>query len=575
MTEGLFSPVELDDGDDERLSGFRLDRLEVYNWGTFDKRVWTYNVGARNGLLTGDIGSGKSTLVDAVSTLLLPAHRISYNKAAGAETKERSLRSYVMGFYKSERNEETGASRPVALRPGGTSYSVILGVFVNHGYDATVTLAQVFWRRDGDTGQPERFFAVADRDLSVVGDFSEFGTDITSLRRRLRKDGVRLFDAFPEYGRTYRRWLGIESEQAMELFHQTVAMKSVGNLNDFVRNHMLEPFDADSWTERIVSHFDDLTKAHEAVRRAEDQLAALGPLLTDCDTNDELTAEITALTDQRSALRYYFADRKAVLLTERIKLATGRREELLRKRKELGRLLDELRGEKMRLELERAGHGGNRLSQIETMIADLSEARDRRRDKAERFGRLLTEAGMEPVESAEQFAARRGEIAEAESAAETERSDHTNALNEVAVAQAELRNEAKELNDELTSLRSRDSSIPRRHLDLRQWLCAELALDAAALPFAGELIRIRPEEKAWEGAAERLLRSFALSLLVPETHYAAVSDWINDHHLGGRLVYYRVPRKVARHRPDADEGGRAARDQARDQGHRLLPMAGT
>jgi uncharacterized protein YPO0396 len=28
---------------------------------------------------------------------------------------------------------------------------------------------------------------------------------------------------------------------------------------------------------------------------------------------------------------------------------------------------------------------------------------------------------------------------------------------------------------------------------------------------------------------------------VPDQRYQAVSDWINDHHLGGRLVYYRVP----------------------------------
>ena len=61
--------------------------------------------------VTGDIGSGKSTIVDALTTLLLPANRISYNKAAGAETKERSLRSYVLGYYKSERDETTGTTR--------------------------------------------------------------------------------------------------------------------------------------------------------------------------------------------------------------------------------------------------------------------------------------------------------------------------------------------------------------------------------------------------------------------------------------------------------------------------------
>ena len=44
------------------LSGFRLQRLEVFNWGTFNGQVWTLQLNGRNGLLTGDIGSGKSTI---------------------------------------------------------------------------------------------------------------------------------------------------------------------------------------------------------------------------------------------------------------------------------------------------------------------------------------------------------------------------------------------------------------------------------------------------------------------------------------------------------------------------------
>lgn len=88
--------------DDTRV-GFRLQRLEVLNWGTFDKRVWRYELDGRNGLLTGDIGSGKSTLVDAITTLLVPAHRVAYNKAAGADSRERSLRSYMLGHYKRDR----------------------------------------------------------------------------------------------------------------------------------------------------------------------------------------------------------------------------------------------------------------------------------------------------------------------------------------------------------------------------------------------------------------------------------------------------------------------------------------
>ena len=67
-------------GSDER-AGFRLARLEVVNWGTFHEHVWTLRLDGANGLLTGDIGSGKSTLVDAVTTLLVPPQKLAYNKA--------------------------------------------------------------------------------------------------------------------------------------------------------------------------------------------------------------------------------------------------------------------------------------------------------------------------------------------------------------------------------------------------------------------------------------------------------------------------------------------------------------
>src|SRR6266536_81018 len=274
------------------------------------------------------------------------------------------------------------------------------------------------------------------------------------------------------------RRLGIESEQAMELFHQTVSMKSVGNLNDFVRSHMLEPFDAASWTDRLVAHFEDLTRAHEAVRRAQDLLAEL-------------------------------------------------------RKKETG------------LQLERAGHGGDRLSEIERRLAEDTKAAEERMRKAERFGELLAKAGMEPVETARQFSSRRREIVEAAAADSQHRADCQNRLTEVSVEAKVAQGRAAELNAELVSLRSRTSSIPKRSLDLRQLLCRELQLAEPELPFAGELIQVRPEESAWEGAAERLLHSFALSLLVPDEHYPAVSDWINDHHLGARLVYYRVPARAA------------------------------
>ncbi|MEU5116915.1 ATP-binding protein [Streptomyces longwoodensis] len=187
MIPAQSGPVGTATSADLAAAGFRLERLEVYNWGTFDKHVWSFGLGGANALLTGDIGSGKSTLVDAITTLFMPAHKIAYNRVAGAESRERSLRSYVLCHYKSERNEETGTTKPVALRKPG-NYTVILRVFRNPALESTVTLGQVFGLADANATNPERLFLVADRALSVAGDFADFGTEMRALKKRLDAD---------------------------------------------------------------------------------------------------------------------------------------------------------------------------------------------------------------------------------------------------------------------------------------------------------------------------------------------------------------------------------------------------
>ncbi len=260
-----------------KRAGFRLRRFEVYNWGTFHNRVWGLDLHGDNALLTGDIGSGKSTLVDAITTLLVPPQKITYNKAAGAEARERTLRSYVLGHFRTERGGPGLAAKPVALRDPN-AYSVILGRFSNEAQRQQVTLAQVFWLKDAQ-GPPARLYIIADAALSITEHFSGFGTDIAKLRKRLRGiSATEVHDSFPPYGSAYRRRFGIENEQALDLFYQTVSMKSVGNLTEFVREHMLEAFPVEPRIAALIGHFDDLDRAHEAVLKAKDQIARLTPL---------------------------------------------------------------------------------------------------------------------------------------------------------------------------------------------------------------------------------------------------------------------------------------------------------
>ncbi|KAF1081587.1 MAG: Chromosome segregation protein SMC-like [Candidatus Rifleibacterium amylolyticum] len=208
----------------DEIAGFRLKRLELYNWGTFHNHVWSLNPEGRNILVTGDIGSGKSTLIDAITTLLVPPARITYNKATGADKSERTLRTYVLGYYKSERSDTGLSSKPVALRDNN-SYSVILGVFENSGFSQTITLAQVFCCRE-TTGQPDRFYVVAPHDLTLKEHFANFGNELGSLKKRLKSScKAAIHDSFAGYSGEFKRLFGIGSDQALELFNQTVSMK--------------------------------------------------------------------------------------------------------------------------------------------------------------------------------------------------------------------------------------------------------------------------------------------------------------------------------------------------------------
>ncbi len=532
--------------DDSRV-GFRLQRLEVLNWGTFDKRVWRYELDGRNGLLTGDIGSGKSTLVDAITTLLVPAHRVAYNKAAGADARERSLRSYVLGHYKSERNEITGSARPVALRDA-SSYSVILGVFRNEGYDQAVTLAQVFWQKDPQ-GAPARLFVAAERALTITDDFSGFGSDITALRKKLRGAGCDLFDSFPPYGAWFRRRFGIEHEQALELFHQTVSMKSVGNLTDFVRSHMLEPFDVAGRIEALIRHFDDLDRAHQAVLKAKRQVELLAPLVEDGRRHTALVAEIQGWRDGRDALRPYFARLKGELLDRRLALLEEETTRLNTQIERLDAQRDAERTEIAKLERDLRDNGGNRLEELAADSRRLGQEKAQRQQKADRHSALLGRIDEAAPADEAAFFTQQQSIATRAEGLRDRVADLINREREEDFAFRKSREEHTALSEEIDSLQRRKSNIDAAQVRIRDALCAALSIGEDELPFAGELIQVRDDEREWEGAAERLLRGFGLALLVPDAHYKAVADWVDRQHLGARLVYFHVRQKKAAHGP--------------------------
>ncbi|WP_294144641.1 ATP-binding protein [uncultured Selenomonas sp.] len=518
--------------------GFRLQRLEVYNWGTFDGEVWTLDLAGATSLLTGDVGSGKSTLVDAIITLLVPPRRVTYNKAADASAKERSLNSYVRGYYAHHSTAE-GGSRPEALRDKN-EYSVILGVFADENYGRTVTLAQIFWYKTESAATPARLYVLADKTLSIADRFSRI-SDMRALRRRLEADDfIHTYDDYPLYGRDFCKRFGIRQMQALDLFQQTISLKKVDSLTAFVRANMLEPPDAEGLVAGLLQEFSDLEAAHTSVVRAREQQRLLAPVR-------EAGRRYRALESNRAEAEQMMAALPAWMAQQDAAAVQALRATEAAAHDALSEAQSKLRAEQQAAEAELsdvrtsfAQNGGARLTALQGKIAAAQEKQAAREEDRKRYTALAESLGLSVPEDAAAFSAQAERIA----AIAKEQEEALDAIgSDIADQQGNLKEVTaliSRIEGELASLANRRSNIPTAYVRLRDELADDLGLAATEMPFVGELLEVKPEEAAWEGALERLLHGFGLSLLVPEVHYGEVADWMEHHRLSVRLVYYSV-----------------------------------
>ena len=227
-------------------------------------------------------------------------------------------------------------------------------------------------------------------------------------------------------------------------------------------------------TSDIVGHFEDLTKAHEAVRRAQAQLDALTPLLTDCDAHDKVRR------GHRDAGRP--AGRAEVLLRRSarpgcstscspslVRAGPSTRARLKRARRRRWAACASRRRACKSSGPATAATGS---AEIERQHRRDGKARDARHEKAERFGELLAGAGLDPVETAEQFAVAAPRDRRPRRGGQRDRRGlrRTGSPRQRS-RRSELDAQAGEVNAELRSLRARKNNIPKRSLDLRRWLC--------------------------------------------------------------------------------------------------------
>ena len=535
------SQLELEFTPDKSTAGYRLHDLSVLNWGTFHNEVYTMHPDGRTSMVTGRNGSGKSTIVDALLTLLVPNRVRNYNVASSqAGSRERNERDYVLGAYSEIHDAVTGQGRKETLRKPGESYTVLLAHFYNEAYKSDVSIAQVLWCQPG--GKVDKVYIVEKRKLSIEEDFNDLG-DIDNIRRIIKDRNLTVFDSFTAYHKKFESMLFMDTDlgnrSPMSIFNQAVCIKDVKDLTQFIREHMLDDGGSKEKLVALQERFDDLRSTHRRIETASYQLEQLGEIRDTHDSYQKANAERLHVEEIRNAIEPYFAqaelDRRVEWVTELKHQEEAERARLKSARSEVDRLREKLN------HLERALADSDENRRLEQVGAEMDRLRDKREvvtKRAATFERHLGswEKGLS-VREEEDFLSLRRELDTQLPRIEAKVMELDEKIPEISYLLRKANEKVENLENERKFLLEANSNIPSEIARLRTGLATALDRDIKELPFVGELIQVVPDEVKWTGPIERLLRSFSLTVVVPQKLSEEAEAFLEVNHLGDRLSF--------------------------------------
>jgi uncharacterized protein YPO0396 len=526
---------------DGALDQFRLLRIQTHNWGTFSG-ISDFPISEAGFLFVGPSGSGKSTILDAHAALLTPPRWVEFNVAAREQDrhgKDRNVVTYVRGAW-AQQTGDFGEYVSQYLRPD-TTWSAIAETYRNR-QGKYVVLAQLLWIRGKSTATTDvkKAYLLLEREFDIreFEFFPKSDFEVRKIRPSLPDAFVR--DEFSAYQERFRRLLGIDNELALRLLHKTQSAKNLGDLNTFLRDFMLDVPQTFEIADRLVAEFGELNAAHQAVVAARLQIETLAPARAEFNELKETKKMLLDLDLILDGVDAYREQRRKVLLETRlneIKVELeGAKQDLQRltvianqEFAKLGELQDRLHG-----------MGGGLIEQLQKQVEDAEREkgdrvvkRSRATDACKGMGWSLPDnppAFVELTDNARQRVLRAAELSET---LERRKDELKNQQREKSEAFQSARKE-------IEAMERQPSNIPSRMLDLRHDLAKAVGIAADKLPFVGELLEVREDERKWQGAIERVLHGFALSVLVDDKHYSAVSNYLNDKYIGERLVYLRV-----------------------------------
>lgn len=529
-------------------AGFRLQYMEVYNWGTFNEKVFRINPQGNNSLLTGANASGKSTYIDALLTLMVPTKKDRfYNQSSGVDKKgNRTEETYVLGHYGNIQEEGKSSTSTQKLREKNT-YSVILAYFKNTDLKE-VTLFQVRWFNS--SGELNRQFGIAHKSLEIEKDFRDFDSKGMWKRRldkiynlNTTKKKIEFIEGPTAYAERMAGLFGMRSVKALSLFNQVVGVKVLEDLDEFIRTNMLEEHTENGKNSEeafleLKSSFNTLIDAKTNIEKANEQIKQLTPINEIAITLTNIQADLLQLENSKETAVYWFA-KKNVELGE--KELEKRKEEF----KQLNDELEELRTKESEFKSQetdltvqiKSDEVGNQIEKLKTDISRLEKSKKLRSDKLDDYNSIAQSIDLNTNPNEETYIANREKAKQIKQSTQQRIDDEGENLRALKNRDDEFTESTDELVNTIQTLQKNKNNIAGREAEIRDEIIKHIGASKEEIPFIGELIKVKDDEINWESSIEKVLHNFALRLIVPPKYYSKVNEYVNSNNLRGRIRY--------------------------------------
>lgn len=505
---------------------FLLYRLEVFNWGPF-RGLHRAEFDPQGTAIIGPTGSGKTTLVDALMTLLVANPR--YNLAStGGHESDRTLIEYVRGVLGGD-----GADNVEKVaRPGKT----ITGVCATYlGGEQTVRLAALLWTEGSgnaaDDLKKRWVFSLADDQtlekwLTLLNE--------NGLRELLRLGretaNLRIFDNKKAYLAHVRKFFDV-GENAFTLLNRAAGLKQLNSIDEIFRELVLDDHAAFDRALEVASEFDNLAGIHAELETARRQQEALVPVATEHDKLVKAGKKLERAITLKRILPIWFAILARDKWSEEIARVTHDQGELRTQLKREEEHAGELNA-RVKILLERYLElGGNVIGELEKSICLLKEKADDKQKHVQQYRQLMARFKLPDELSESALHVNQAALRERQA---NDKKKHDEQEEQTLSKISEVRQQeelCRAQEQQLRKVKERPgSNIPPAFQDFRTELAEHLALPEADLPYLAELLEVKTEEAAWRGAIERAIGAERLRILVPADQEKKALRWINERH---------------------------------------------